>query len=436
MESVRLKIVNIFSLSDDCFEFVFSNLALNDLLNLAESSRQFYTAVCLVFKQKYGDAKVTIGGGSVCCNDNRSVTSNPVKYHGINILNPLSALKILRNFGHLIWNIELNSSYFRIGIAEKVECYLAEYCSESLNTFSLYCNEEKPFFDGIDTTFKDVDILRVKMCNFGHHSKFSQLFPNVRVLKLGVNLYKTPQVIRMNLPSVKDLTIHSNKLKVIDIKEAFKLNPQLEKLDIYSIQEVAILRGINEYLPNLKCLELVDLLQEFFQEGLEPIHFEHVENLAIKIGSTLMQNFPLTFGSLENLFLMGPLKLNQQFLNFIGGIEHLKLLTIVGWVADESNYNQRFFQLKNISSNIEELNVGWLNHMSSHGILHFMKNNQSLHKFTINMCKMDDTIGTLRNNLGSEWSLTHIHERLIFERNSGYHSDINCEQKTKKQKKE
>lgn len=44
---------NITNINSDCMEHIFERLELNDLLNVADSSKQFYNAACQVYKRKY-----------------------------------------------------------------------------------------------------------------------------------------------------------------------------------------------------------------------------------------------------------------------------------------------------------------------------------------------------------------------------------------------
>lgn len=44
---------HINNLNTDCMEMIFEHLEINDLLNVADSSKQFHTAVCQVYKRKY-----------------------------------------------------------------------------------------------------------------------------------------------------------------------------------------------------------------------------------------------------------------------------------------------------------------------------------------------------------------------------------------------
>lgn len=44
---------NITNINSDCMELIFEYLEFNDLVNVADSSKQFYNAVCEVYKRKY-----------------------------------------------------------------------------------------------------------------------------------------------------------------------------------------------------------------------------------------------------------------------------------------------------------------------------------------------------------------------------------------------
>lgn len=43
----------ITDLNSDCMEYIFENLNFYDLLSVADSSKQFYGAVCQVFRRNY-----------------------------------------------------------------------------------------------------------------------------------------------------------------------------------------------------------------------------------------------------------------------------------------------------------------------------------------------------------------------------------------------
>lgn len=53
LESETAETTKITDLNTHCMEAIFQYLEFNDLLNIVESSKQFYTASCEVYKKKY-----------------------------------------------------------------------------------------------------------------------------------------------------------------------------------------------------------------------------------------------------------------------------------------------------------------------------------------------------------------------------------------------
>lgn len=52
--------MNITNLNNDCMSYIFEYLELNDLLNIADSSKVFYVALCRVFKRKYNKTNLLL----------------------------------------------------------------------------------------------------------------------------------------------------------------------------------------------------------------------------------------------------------------------------------------------------------------------------------------------------------------------------------------
>lgn len=61
ISSDNSKAPNLPNINDDCKEHIFEYLDWSDLLTLADTNKQLYTAVCQVFKRKYGNAKICLG---------------------------------------------------------------------------------------------------------------------------------------------------------------------------------------------------------------------------------------------------------------------------------------------------------------------------------------------------------------------------------------
>lgn len=53
--------MNITNLNNDCMSYIFEYLELNDLLNIADSSKAFYVALYRVFKRKYNKTDLILG---------------------------------------------------------------------------------------------------------------------------------------------------------------------------------------------------------------------------------------------------------------------------------------------------------------------------------------------------------------------------------------
>lgn len=58
----ELEPINLLTINNDCKEIIFDHLGWLDLLNIADTSKQLYLAVCHSFKRKYGNAKIDFGG--------------------------------------------------------------------------------------------------------------------------------------------------------------------------------------------------------------------------------------------------------------------------------------------------------------------------------------------------------------------------------------
>lgn len=49
-----LDALNLTTINNDCKELIFEFLAWEDLLSVADTSKELYSSVCRVFKRKYG----------------------------------------------------------------------------------------------------------------------------------------------------------------------------------------------------------------------------------------------------------------------------------------------------------------------------------------------------------------------------------------------
>lgn len=189
------------------------------------------------------------------------------------------ALKLLRNFGHLITNLHLDYKLFYLNIhtwngppivhplCKEIEHYLEEYCSESLRQISFQSNvniNHHEVLKDVQKSFKNVKIVHTQLCRFGDVLPFNKVFPNLNTLKLGSNQYENRSAIRVHFPSVENLwffdkifLIGGAKFKEEDIEEMLKLNSQFKSSllylkDVYNSNFIARLK---EYCPNIQLLQ-------------------------------------------------------------------------------------------------------------------------------------------------------------------------------------
>ncbi|XP_055301006.1 uncharacterized protein LOC129567764 [Sitodiplosis mosellana] len=157
----------ITELNTDCLEIIFEHLDFNDLIHVADSSKQFYGAVCQVYKRKYLNMNPILDiqydpayKYSKFLNqqvERDALEQNPLVF----ITKPIILLKLLRHFGHLIRNLGIGFSKLNMKLCVGIEIYLAKYCSDSLQRFSLICNTSKIAFKDLQKPLKKVIALKI-----------------------------------------------------------------------------------------------------------------------------------------------------------------------------------------------------------------------------------------------------------------------------------
>lgn len=233
--------LQITTIIDDCKERIFDFLEWTDLINVADTSKKFYPAVCRVFKRKY-KGRIDVGSPrynpyvalyfeiSKCLvfksmltfiiqfsfeiTDQHisSTNQHTVVEPDIFVTDPGMALKLLRIFGPLI--VDLHICYYLFFVPKLpldsldhlcriVDQYLANYCAESLNELSLaYSFTDHFLFEHTQKVFHSVKTLSIQLCVFKNVS-LNNIFPNVRTLKLGRHGYYNGRVIKVHFAALK-----------------------------------------------------------------------------------------------------------------------------------------------------------------------------------------------------------------------------------------
>lgn len=300
----------------------------------------------------------------------------------------LLLLKILRNFGHTLVEIELRFP-FRISYPkffDVCDIYLAKYCAKSLRKLFIDWKNElgeedgRPFeeckclFENIETPFLIVTDLTINYCILGP-KLFGKLFPNVQSLTLGGNWYKSLLVTQEHLPNLKTLKILPYKRASRDNigysfgggMQMIKLNPQIETLSLI-IEEKFCTKCLQIFsksnLPELKSLEITSVIGfnycnfdiPFNSSDFGPFHFNNVVDFHLQLeGHANINSF--TISELRHVSLSAQINFDHAqlpLLDFISRHTNLASIELYGLVSGNLD---RLFNSEYILSNIVELRI-------------------------------------------------------------------------------
>lgn len=295
------------------------------------------------------------------------------------------ALKILRNFGHLIVNIHLDYDLFALKTRNWriVEHYLAEYGSGSF--IQMTFAHSRHFFENIQKKFTKVKYLHIEDCGFERELPFNRNFPNLQSLKLGSNYFRYPAAIRIHFPALTSLALHDSSYgDKNDVEELSKLNPQLEKLELFLRLEwyPQFISRIKEYCPNLQNLGLGSVGYPMcFCDGFQSTHFDKIEKFSLNNIDDM--RIPFTFSRLQQLKIKSFEENIQStdISNFIDKNQYVTSLELqLCNIVDLSH----FFRINSLLLNIEELRIEILEKdIPSDSLMYFLTQNQSLKRFSL-----------------------------------------------------
>lgn len=306
----------------------------------------------------------------------------------------------MRHFGHTITYLHIDVRDVDHG--EFIVCffkYLSRYCSESLVALSI--QNTKLVYEGcvflfLKKPFPNLKMLQIQMCDIMDFP-INELFPNLQILRYGLNKYRDNSVIKVQNPSVRhlsfhDIQMHAGLFELNDLEDIFKLNPQLETLELHMTKcradyPVDIFLCIKEYLPNLRHLVLegskIMYATWLASEAAELIHFDQIESFSLREGRDDMIFFPFSFSKLKHIELIGRyLDLDQTFLLDI--IRNNQQLTSITLRYRRISNIFNFFHLEHVIQNVEDLIIhGVADYIPYASVCRFLKQNVSLQTFSI-----------------------------------------------------
>lgn len=400
---VPLKTLQLIDVNNDCLRAIFNHLNLIDLLNVADTSKRLKQIAEMEFERKYKTNQVHFA--HVRPNPNRCVTVNGYR---IVIGDLKTCLQLLRCFGHIVNEIELNFGNIEAKFSAEIERCLAEFCSQSLLFLSMFDNKSGHLiFDAVEKSFMKIISLHLENCHIGAKTSLTKLFPNMTNLYLHSNFYENPAILQENFPFL--FIFSTENLNESNIREILRLNPQLEKLYIHSNYSPELIRYANENLPKLEDLHLFDLPDGFLCDNLDVIHLNNIKNFTLDTNNSyfapamnlVLDSLPFSFGKLKKLCVVN-LTLNPKTLHSLAKINDLEILKLKKW-KDEGSFVEKLLQLANLLATVEELDLGYCGRIDVEWIVWFLRQSKSIVKFTL------PTSGEIKNEIdmkmGREWNV-------------------------------
>lgn len=407
----------------DCQERIFEYLNLVDLLNIADSSKQFKTAANLVFARKYENELVNVGLFQPQRNQNQ-----PTQEEIGRILYAKTCLQLIRNFGHRITALKLEpikdtsqedlfSSVFKCAIN-----YIKEYCTELLTEIHIrqcpegYYKYLKPL--------QNVQTVEIDSFGFEGLSKdtLNILFPKLHRL-VYIDFDQSLGMIENHFPHLEQLGVRRGRGSNITPWDnvslnVFELNPQLRRLDYFDIgSDANVLRSIE----NLQYLEMLYLMWDTKYATVannfngETFHFPTVKTFKIFFMNSdgeyiSMPAIPFTFSQLEQCSIsLKTSSLNKLYRFFDRSPTILKL---------KLSLNVNFLDLQKIANvlpSLVEFKVDSNAVFLKEDVIEFVDALPSLKKACI-ATFFDSDFEELKELLGNRWHTSFDNKTVTLER--------------------
>lgn len=274
-------------LNMDCLRIIFDELPVSDLFSLAETNKKLFHVCAATIKQRFAEKQVII---QFTHRDYKFQVNEDPKEIVFVDTSRLDTIKIVRNFGHLFFNLKITPSVhndvFYSNLFEQVNLY----CSETLNKLhinmmhgeNIISDIKKPFrnlqylwmyhrfdyFNDLNMTFTQIfpalTHLESNFVRATDHHLYSQKFPKLKFLNAGDINFKSEMSeesfveLIQNNPHIKGITVDLRLIPdgVKFLQFLVKHSPNLEYLRLKEYNEMENNRNTNIHFENLKTLQL------------------------------------------------------------------------------------------------------------------------------------------------------------------------------------
>ncbi|XP_055308303.1 uncharacterized protein LOC129572383 [Sitodiplosis mosellana] len=308
-----------------CLEECFEYLQLKDILSVADTTKRLRKAAQGVYLRKYGE-KTTIEYSYnqlwLCRTNKPSIKFDDLK----------TPLQLLRCFGHMIHDMEINFEKSNRGRVQKLLMQLNEYCAESLIKLT-FIGVKKNELNILTKPFTKIQEVVTKMGFLPENGLLCKLFPKME--EFGCIAFDEKPIGNINC-----LTYHFPHLKrfgiIFTLKAAFmhrpmagqmaeflRLNPQLEKLSLHNFNvigqrpffDLKTFRNVIEPMENLEFLKLKGNCAYFYNSDGTEIHLKSIKRFELTGQRANTIKYPFRFDRLE--FFHSNDKMKVHFYDFI-----------------------------------------------------------------------------------------------------------------------
>lgn len=404
---------HIHDLDMDCLMLIFEELEIVELLAIAEASPVLSYAAAEIYRRNFSKKSVRFVTPYNEASDIR------ISDQIINIRNLVTAVRIVKHFGHLISHLEITQygRNCRGGDKLMINNLINYYCSESLTQLTLDINEAD-FFDCMNKPFINIKDLSIEGDFKSLNSKsfqFNELFPAIKSLNLRSPSILDTSCIDRKFHHLQKLSVsrvnhkYSKHLAEDDIKKLILKNPQIQNLTL-EYESRSYLRFISENLLQLETLKLA-FYDELKSNDKEEIRFENVKYFEMENCFDISAPKNVTMNKLEE-FKTGTYSTSgYAWMDLIEKSANLKKLHIDGCALD----NQEFETFARIPTNAVEIFAKLAPGVSYSSIIILAKNNQELRKIHLKKTHLGFHIinmTQLRQELADNWDISESNSHI------------------------
>lgn len=390
----------------DVLLLIFEQLNLYDLLNVSEADELLLPSTTWVFRQNYFHSQ-SFNIDSIDCTlymSKKNIT-----------LNNKSTEKLLNIFGSSIQDLSISYSYLKPNLNGKINQLIRDKCSENVQVFSI------SFYHGIlhsgliPAIFPNVEQVNLCGAHLGNIVDcLGEKFPKLNTLQLISNNSNSDHLIDHHFPHLE--TVMCENLNENVFKRLLQRNPQIKS--VYVGGSTNFLRIMHDNLMNLERLEIGTL--PWCPDRTIPFyHFETVKNFTLHLyppwdrRNFILQKLPFVFENLEKMELHGQNSGEiqssgfQQYIPFIENHPNIRELTLL----HDNCLKYAYLGDLNLP-HLEELKLQGIN-LNAYNTTEFedffngMKQREKAVKIHLMRYSLD-TIDTLNQKLGTDWSITFV----------------------------